>query len=117
MATHLGDLLQRLSPPEAGRALAHAERRTLARLAEVLLQGSPVAIAPEVVADNVDRFLLAGRSQRTWRCRALLRLVEWLPVVAVGRPLSALDLAERRRLVERHLVGARGLWWLCAKAR
>src|SRR5262249_16668513 len=75
---HLARLV--LAKPRAGHALAEPERATLARIAEVLLEGSPVELPMERIVDNFDRFLVLGRSRRAWRCRLLLTLVEYAPI-------------------------------------
>src|SRR5271167_4469572 len=75
----LQSVLMRILPlPRPGRCFADAEWRTLARAAEVML---PTAreVPPEDVADNVERFLVRGRSRRAWRVRVLMHLVEFLP--------------------------------------
>ena len=107
-------LLPRVEP---GRALAHSEWLVLATVAEALLQGGPLVTPPEVVADNVERFLIEGRSRRAWRCRVLLHLIEWSPWPTRGRRFSELTPSERRRLVEERYVGGGHLYRLCAKVR
>jgi hypothetical protein len=108
-------LLRTLPLPPAGRALAESEYRTLVAITEVLFPAREVP--PEEVADNVEAFLVRGRSRRAWRIRALLHLIEWLPIVLHGKPLTRLTLDERRRLVERRYVDGAGLWAICAKIR
>jgi hypothetical protein len=103
-----------LAPP--GRALAESEWRTLVHVADVLLAGVD-EIQPQDVADNVESFLIRGRSKRAWRIRALLQLVEWLPMVEFGKPLSTMTVAQRRRLIEEQYFDGRGLWGICAKVR
>jgi len=106
-----------LPAPAPGRALAESERATLARIAEVILEGSPVEIPLSRVVDNFDRFLVAGRSRRAWRCRLLLTLVEYAPVLALGGTLGMLSRDERRRFVLDKLARGGRLWSLCAKVR
>ncbi|MDP9150141.1 MAG: gluconate 2-dehydrogenase subunit 3 family protein [Myxococcota bacterium] len=110
-------LLRVLPLPPPGRALAECEWRTLVAIAEVLYPGPDREVSPDEIADNVERFLVRGRSKRAWRIRALLQLVEWVPVAAFGKPLTKLPLEERRRVVEEHYVEGRGLWAICAKIR
>jgi hypothetical protein len=113
----LQSVLLRLLPlPPPGRALAESEWSTLVRIAEVLLP-STTELPPEDVADNVERFLVRGRSKRAWRVRALLELVEWLPVTECGKPFSRMTASERRRLVEERYMEGLGLWGICAKIR
>lgn len=113
----LQSLLLRLLPlPRPGRALAETEWRTLARLAEALVPDTG-EISPQDIADNVEKFLIRGRSRRAWRVRALMQLIEWSPLIVGRQPLSRMGLAERRRLVVEHYVDGRGLWGICAKAR
>lgn len=101
----------------AGRALADAEWTTLTRLAETLLAGTGLAVTPARVADNVERFLIRGQSQRAWRVRVLMTLVELAPLTHCGRTFGQLSTAERRALVQQRFVGGRGVWAICAKAR
>lgn len=113
----LQSLILRLLPlPPAGRLLAETEWRTLARLAEALVPTTG-EIPPEDIADNIETFLIRGRSRRAWRVRALMVLVEWSPLTVGRRPLSRMSLRERRRLVEERYVDGRGLWAICSKAR
>jgi hypothetical protein len=113
----LQSLLLRLLPlPSPGRALAETEWRTLVRLAEALVPDS-VEMPSQAIADNVEKFLIRGRSRRAWRVRALMQVVEWSPLVVGRRPLSRMSVAERRRLVVEYYVDGRGLWGICAKAR
>ena len=71
----------------------------------------------ERVADNVEEFLVRGRSRRAWRCRVLLTLIECMPLFTHGRPFSKLGRAERRRLIEERYVGGAHAYRLCAKVR
>lgn len=100
-----------------GRALADREWRTLRAAAEVIGEGSPLAVPPERVADNVERFLARGESKRAWRCRVLLLLVEEIARVTHGAPFSELSLAKRRDLVATHFVASHHVYGICAKVR
>jgi hypothetical protein len=108
---------------EPGRALAESEWRTLVYAADAILEGCPVPIRPDEVADNVERFLIAGRSKRAWRCRLLLTLVEYLPLAAGGARFSRMTKVERQALIQDRFMNQqpllRGgrLWWICAKVR
>ena len=114
----LDELAYRVLPQVApGRALADSEWRTLQHAAEVLLEALPVDIDATRAADNVERFLCNGRSRRAWRCRVLLTLLEVLPLTTHARRFSAMPARERRHLFESQIVGARGLWGICAKIR
>jgi hypothetical protein len=114
----LQSLLLRLLPfPKPGRVFAETEWRTLARLAEALLPDGTREVPPEDIADNVEKFLIYGRSRRAWRVRALMHVVEWSPLTLGRRPLSQMSLRERRRLVQERYVEGRGIWGICAKAR
>jgi hypothetical protein len=118
MTITLEDVSYRVLPRvHAGRALADSEWRTLMRMAETLLEECPVEISPWQVADNVERFLIAGRSRRAWRVRVLLTLLEFLPVPFYGAPFSKLDRRDRRTLVDERLIGGRHLWSICAKVK
>ncbi len=113
----LQSLLLRVLPlPPPGKLFAETEWRTLARIAEALVPGTE-AVPSEDIADNIETFLIRGRSRRAWRVRALLHVVEWSPLTIGRRPLSQMSLGERRRLVEERYVDGRGVWGICAKAR
>jgi hypothetical protein len=100
-----------------GRALAHREWLTLVSAAEVLMSGAPHGVSPEQISDNVERFLIAGRSRRAWRVRILLHLIEFLPLATDGARFSALSLARRRALVERRWIAGKHVWRICGKVR
>ena len=87
-------LLRALPLPGPGRALAENEWRTFVRVAEVLIP-TVDEVSPEDVADNVEKFLIRGRSRRAWRVRALAELVEWSPVALGKKPLSEMPIAGR----------------------
>lgn len=114
----LEGLARWLLPPVApGRALARREWVTLVGVADVLLEGAPHDVEPEQVADNVEQFLVAGRSRRAWRVRVLLTLIEVMPLSTDGRPWSSLSRARRRAIVETKWIGGRRLWRVCSKVR
>src|SRR6185369_9346852 len=69
------------------------------------------------IVDTFDRFLVAGRSRRAWRCRLLLTLVEYAPIAVYGRPVRNLTREERRRFVTEKLVKGGRFWSVCAKVR
>jgi hypothetical protein len=96
--------------------LAESEWRTFVRVAEVLVPNVS-EVSPEDIADNVEKFLIRGRSRRAWRVRALAQLVEWSPVTLGKRPFSEMSLAERRQFIEEHYVDGHGIWGICAKIR
>lgn len=102
---------------EHGRVLAKRERATLAAIAASFNVNAAVWVSTDRIVNNVDCFLARGRSQRAWRIRWLLRLVEYLPVLSTGRPLTALGPELRRRLIRRKFQSSRGLWWIAAKSR
>jgi hypothetical protein len=102
-------------PP--GRALADAEKRTFCDVAAVLLEGSPADVSLEAVVDEFERFLLKSKSKRGWRCRALLTLVEYAPVLAYGKPVHLMSLEERRAYVRDKLKAGGFPWSTCAKVR
>lgn len=114
----LDELAYRVLPQVApGRALADTEWLTLQRAADVLLEALPMEMDATRTADNVERFLCNGRSKRAWRCRVLLTLLELLPLSTHARRFSLLSAAERKQLFEAQIVGAHGLWGICAKVR
>jgi hypothetical protein len=102
---------------EAGRALAHTEWLTLVAAAECFLEDAPVELAPERVADNVERFLCRASGRRAWRIRVLCHLVEWLPLSATGRRFSRLTVEQRRALARDRMMQGGRLWSLCGKIR
>jgi hypothetical protein len=115
--TTLQALLLRVLPlPAPGRLFAEGEWHTLACLAEVLVPDTG-ALTSADIADNIEAFLISGRSRRAWRVRALMQVVEWSPLTVGRRSFSRMNPRERRRLVEERYVDPRGLWALCAKAR
>jgi len=81
------------------------------------VDGSPHGISAEAIADNVETFLIAGRSRRAWRVRALLTLVELLPVATYGRRFGALTRAERRAIIEKQWITGKRLGRVCAKVK
>lgn len=118
MRITLEGVVRRLLPVvPVGRALAHREWRTLANVADVLLEGAPHGISAEQTADNVEGFLIAGRSRRAWRVRVLLHLIEFLPVADCGRTFSAMSRDRRRALVKQKWIGGTHLWRISAKIR
>jgi hypothetical protein len=100
-----------------GRALAHSEWLTLVSAAEVLLSGAPLGVTPEQASDNVEKFLIAGRSRRAWRVRILLHLIELLPLTTEHATFSALPVERRRALIEKRWIAGRHLWGICGKVR
>lgn len=106
-----------LSQVAPGRALSDREWTTLMRAAETFLLGCPVRIAADQVADNVEHFLIEGRSRRAFRVRVLLTLLEYLPVPYYGVPFSALSEDRRLQLVRDKLMTGAHLWGVCAKVR
>lgn len=114
----LKDVALRILPSvPTGRALAHREWLTLVSAAEVLLQGAPSGVSPERASDNVERFLVAGRSRRAWRVRVLLHLIELLPIAFYGTRFSAMSTERRRALIETRWIAGRHLWRICGKVR
>jgi hypothetical protein len=133
---HIGDLLisllDRLGPlpftledaaravlPEVppGRALADAEKRTLRDVADVLLEGGPADLSLDEVVEDFERFLVKSKSKRGWRCRALLTLVEYAPIIAYGKPVRLMSPEQRRRYVHDKLKAGGFPWSTCAKVR
>lgn len=100
-----------------GRALAPSEWLTLVHCAEVLVDQAPHGITAEEVADNVERFLIAGQSRRAWRVRVLLTCIELLPIATHRRPFRWLTKAERRDVVERQWIAGGHVGRLCAKVK
>jgi hypothetical protein len=115
---HLDEVAYRVLPQVApGRAFASSEWRTLRAAAEVLLEALPIEITASEVADNVERFLCTGRSKRAWRCRVLLTLLELITLHTHARRFSSLSQSERKALFTERVIGARGVWGVCAKVR
>ena len=118
MLPTLDEITYRLLPRvQAGAALADSEWRTLVAAASALLEGEQPAIDAEQVADNIERFLIRGRSQQVWRIRLLLTLLEYLPLRYEGRTFSELDPAAQKRLARERIMNGSGLWQLCARVR
>ena len=107
-------VLPRVDP---GRALADVEWRTLARVAEAMFETIPERPSAEDIADNVERFLSIGRSKRAFRVRALLTLIEWLPLTTHHRTFSSLSVEQRRELIAKRFIAGEHLWGVCAKVR
>jgi hypothetical protein len=118
MWINLERVVRRILPSvRPGQALSHGERRTLVRVAEVLLEGAAVDIQARQVATNVETFLVAGRSRRAWRVRVLLRVIELAPMATHRRSFSRLSLTERRVLVRERWMTGGHVYRLCAKIR
>lgn len=118
MSITLEHVAYRLLPQvRPGRALADSEWTTLCRMSETLLEDAALTLSPERVADNVEHFLIRGQSQRAWRVRVLLTLVELMPLARFGRRFGELTRQDRRALVEQHFMLGGGLWSICAKVR
>jgi hypothetical protein len=83
---------------------------------EIFLEGAPVDVTPARAADNVERFLVLGRSRRAWRVRVLLTLIEMSTIPEHRRRFSSLTLGERRLAVSGWPARGR-LWRLCSKVR
>lgn len=114
----LEDLSYRVLPMvKPGRALADSEWTTLKCAAEVLTRGAAAQLTADRIADNVESFLISGRSRRAWRVRVLLTLMEFLPVAFYGQRFNRMSCDDRRRMMEEHMVGGRHLWGVCAKIR
>jgi hypothetical protein len=107
-------VLPRVDP---GRALADVEWRTLSRVAEAMHQSMSERPSAEEVADNVERFLSIGRWKRAFRVRALLTLIEWLPLTTHRKSFSSLSVEQRRELIAKRFVAGEHVWAVCAKVR
>jgi hypothetical protein len=107
-------VLPRVRP---GHALAPSERRVVAGVAAALLADAPVDVQPEAVVDNVEAFIIRGRSQRAWRIRILLNVIEGLAKMQAGRRFSRLSPRAQLGLVQEHLVPGRGAWKLAQPIR
>jgi hypothetical protein len=107
-------LLPRLGP---GRALATRERTTLEHVVEVFLEGAPVDITRERAAENIERFLIAGRSRRAWRVRVLLTAIELSSLPTDRRLFSRLPLAARAAIVRERWASGRNLNRIYGKVR
>lgn len=118
MPITLEELAYRVLPRvQPGRVFAASEWRTLISAGEVLLEGSPVPISVEEVAENVEFFLAEGQSRRAWRCRVLLTMVELSSIPSLGKRFSSLTRDERRVLIATHYKGGAHLYRICAKVR
>ncbi len=118
MPPTLKDLATLLLPPLApGRALAARERATLEHVVEVFLQDAPVDITRERAAENIERFLVAGRSRRAWRVRVLLTAIELSPLVTDRQLFSRLTLGARTAIVRERWSTGRNLNRIYGKVR
>jgi hypothetical protein len=118
MPVTLEDVAYRALPRVApGRALALSEWRTLVRVAEVLVADGPHGVTPENVADNVEAFLVAGRSRRAWRVRVLLTFIQIAPIATHRRTFEALSFDERRAFICERWTPERRLGRLCSKVK
>lgn len=107
-------LLPALMP---ARALAPSEWRTLARVAEVLLEGAPLDVTPERAASNVEAFLIAGRSRRAWRVRVLLTVIDLSTLPTHRARFANLPRDARRAIVRDKWMHGRHVWRICGKVR
>jgi hypothetical protein len=118
MAITLAHVARALLPAlPVGRALAPSEWRTLARVADVFLEGVDLNVTAERAADNVEAFLVAGRSRRAWRVRVLLTVIELSTLATHGRPFARLALEVRRDIVRNNWMSGRHVWRICGKVR
>jgi hypothetical protein len=119
MRTSAFEVLARLvlARPRPGTFFSDRERRTITGLAEVQLDGEPSTVTPEAAIANLEQFLERGRSRRALRIRAMLGVLEVLPLTLGRRPFSRLSPALRRDIVRGHLATGGHLWKVCAKVR
>jgi hypothetical protein len=102
---------------EKGGVLSAAERSTLVQLAEVLVEPAALGLTAGDIASNVEAFLRAGRSRRTWRVRVLLRLIELSPLPRFRRPFSRLSPSERKTLISEDWIGGGRIGRICGKSK
>lgn len=100
-----------------GRALSDRELHTLACVAEVFLQGAPVRLDRRRAAENVERFLVTGRSRRAWRVRVLLTAIELSTVPTDRSRFSELSLAKRTEIVRERWEGGHHVYRVFGKVR
>jgi len=98
------------------RTLNMLEARAVVAHAEATLPTPPRG-GWFVVARNIDRYLAAVDSPRSWRSHAVLVCLEFAPCLRLRAPLSRLNLADRRNFLERHLATTTGLLAIPALAR
>jgi hypothetical protein len=103
--------------PRPGGFLSDRERRTITGVAEVLLDREPSKTTPEAAIENLETFLVRGRSRRALRIRVMLGALEMLPLTLGHRPFSRLPLAIRRDIVRGPLATGGHLWRVCSKVR
>jgi hypothetical protein len=106
-----------LARPRPGGFFSDRERRTITGVAEVVLEGEPSKITPEAAIENLENFLVRGRSRRALRIRVMLGVLEMLPLTVGRRPFSRLSRALRRHIVREHLATGGHLWKVCSKVR
>jgi choline dehydrogenase-like flavoprotein len=82
------------------------ELRTVEAFAEAFIQGRGKEVPAKQIAANVDAHLLDMQTKRTRSLRLVLFLIEYIvPLLSLRGPFSRLDVASRRRLIERHIAG------------
>jgi hypothetical protein len=118
MRVTLSKIVQHVLPrPRAARALALSEWQTLVQVAEVLVAGGPHGSSVEQIADNVDAFLVAGRSRRAWRVRVLLTVIRFSTVPSHRRSFDRLSIAERRAWILARWTPDHRIGRLCSKVK
>lgn len=106
-----------LPPLGIDRALSDRERRTLECVVEVFLQGAPVRLDRERAAENIERFLVSGRSRRAWRVRVLLTAIEISTLPTHRARFSELSLGKRTQVVRDRWEGGHHIYRVLGKVR
>jgi hypothetical protein len=78
--------------------------KSLAALAEVVVGSEDVEIAPEKVAENVDRYMDAFTARRRWIVPVALCVLWIYPIRFLRPPFPWMAKPQRRAFVERHFL-------------
>ena len=119
MKTRLQHILMFLLPRVApGNFFSPFERAPYLAAAEVLLEGCPVKMTAEEGLKNMENFLVSARSQRAWRIRILLVIVELAPLFLLGKKrFSKLSLEDRKTLMATRFQHGSHVWAICGKIK
>lgn len=81
--------------------LSPTEYRTLAALAEVVIQGTNEILSPDEVARNVDRYLAAFQARSKWIMKLVLNGMNVYPMLAFMPPLPYIQADARLKFLKK----------------
>ncbi len=84
------------------RWLSPLQFRALAALADVIVAGDKEVLTAEEVAHNTDRYLSSFRARSKWLARLVLTGMQWLPLLTLNPPFSAMSAERRLSFLKRH---------------